>query len=149
MIVDQLAKADMYAHLGARFAVALKFLQTNDWTKFENGKYEIEGKDVFAVVSEYPSKKFEDAKWEAHKKYADIQVVVKGEEKMGYAPLDTMTEKDAYNPEKDIVFLNGSGDYITAKPGSFLIFFPHDAHQPCVAINGSVPIKKVVIKVLM
>jgi len=149
MIADQLAKANMYARLGDRFAVALKYLQTNDWAKLEVGKYEIEGSDVFAIVSEYQSKKLEDAKWEAHNKYADIQFIISGEEKMGYAPLSTMTEKDSYNPEKDIVFLDGSGDYITAKPGMFIIFFPHDAHRPSVAVGASLAVKKVVIKVLM
>jgi YhcH/YjgK/YiaL family protein len=149
MIADQLKNANLYAHLGTRFAVALKYLQNNDWTKFEVGRHEIEDGEVFALVSEYPSKKVEDTKWEAHKKFADIQFIISGEEKMGYAPIDTMSAKEAYNPEKDIIFLNGSGDYITAKPGTFIIFFPHDAHQPGVAANGSVPVKKLVIKVLM
>ena len=149
MIVDQLDKVNLYSHISDRFAVAFKYLQTNDWSTIAVGRYEIEDSEVFALVSEYGSKKNEDAKWEAHRKYADIQVIISGEEKMGYAPLATMSAKDEYNPEKDIVFLNGTGDYITAKPDSFIVFFPHDAHQPGVAINGSVPVKKVVIKVLM
>jgi YhcH/YjgK/YiaL family protein len=149
MIVDTLDHAGLYAKISDRFAIALKYLQITNLAQLEVGKHEIEGKEVFAAVSEYNSKNIEDAKWEAHKKYADIQVIVSGEEKMGYATLSNMVVKEGYNAEKDIVILSGTGDYVTGKPGNFIIFFPQDAHQPCVAINGSTPIKKVVIKVLM
>jgi YhcH/YjgK/YiaL family protein len=149
MIVDSLQNTDLYAHIDDRLAVAFKFLQTNNLSKLENGKHIIQENEVFAMVSEYTSKNLEDAKWEAHEKYADIQVVISGEEKMGYAPLKKMEVKEAYNPEKDIVILKGEGDYVTARPGTFVVFFPQDAHQPCVAIQGNVPVKKVVIKVMM
>jgi len=149
MIADLLENADLYAGMDDRLAVGLRYLQMTDFAKLSPGKYVIEEKEVFASVSEYNSKKPEDAKWEAHQKYADIQYIVSGEEKMGYAPLNTMEVTEAYNPDKDILFLKGKGDYITAKPGTFVIFFPHDAHQPSVAVNESAFVKKVVVKVLM
>jgi biofilm protein TabA len=149
MIVDTLEHAGLYAKISNRFAVALKYLQTNNLSKLEIGKFEIESKDIFGIVSEYNAKNSEDAKWEAHKKYADIQVIISGEEKMGYALLSATAVKEEYNAEKDVVFLSGQGDYVTGKPGNFIIFFPQDAHQPGVAINGNTPIKKLVIKVLM
>lgn len=149
MIADLLEKSDMYAQMDDRLAMAFRYLQTTDFSKLENGKYEIEGKEVYAVVSEYNSKNPEDAKWEAHQKYADVQYVVSGIEKMGFGPLTSFEVKDVYNAEKDVVFLKGSGDYVTVKPGMFAVFFPHDAHQPGVAVDENVPVKKVVVKVLM
>jgi YhcH/YjgK/YiaL family protein len=149
MITDVLEKSDLYAHIDNRLAIAFRYLQTTDFSKVEIGKYEVEGKEVYAMVSEYNTKNREDAKWEAHQKYADVQFLVSGEEKMGYAPVNALEIKEAYNAEKDIVILKGSGDYITVKPGMFVVFFPHDGHQPCVAVNGSAPVKKVVVKVLM
>jgi YhcH/YjgK/YiaL family protein len=148
MIVEVLVNADLYAAIDDRLAVGLRYLQITDFSKLEPGKYLIEDNEVFASVSEYNSKKPEDAKWEAHQKYADIQYIISGEEKMGYAPLNTMTVTEAYNAEKDIVFLKGNGDYVTAKPGMFVIFFPHDAHQPSVAVSESLNVKKIVVKVL-
>jgi YhcH/YjgK/YiaL family protein len=147
MIVDKLEKSALYNGIGDRFAAAFNFLSKTNLQTIETGRYEINGSDVFALVSEYETKKIEDAKWEAHQKYADVQFIVSGEEQMGYAPLKNMTEKDTYNPEKDIVFLNGKGDYITATAGTFIVFFPHDAHQPCVSIGQGSKIKKVVVKV--
>jgi YhcH/YjgK/YiaL family protein len=149
MIADLLENANLYAHLGVRFAVALRYLQTTDLSKLEPGKYLIEDNEVFASVSEYNSKKPEDAKWEAHEKYADIQYVITGEEKMGFGALKNFEVTEAYNPEKDIMFLEGTGDYVTVKPGMFVVFFPQDAHQPGVAVNGSALVKKVVVKVLL
>lgn len=149
MIADLLKNADIYAGMNDRLAIGLRYLQMTDFSKLAPGKYEIEGKELFASVSEYNSKKPEDAKWEAHQKYADIQYIVSGEEKMGFAPLSTMEVNEIYNEDKDIVFLKGKGDYVTAKPGTFVVFFPHDAHQPSVAVNESMKVKKVVVKVLM
>lgn len=149
MIADLLEKSDLYASMDDRLAVAFRYLQTTDLASLENGKYEVEGKEVYAVVSEYNTKDVAEAKWEAHRNYADVQVIIKGEEKMGFAPLSALEVKEDYNPDKDIVILKGTGDYVTVKPGMFAVFFPHDGHQPCVAVNGSAPVKKVVVKVLM
>jgi uncharacterized protein, YhcH/YjgK/YiaL family len=149
MIADLLENADLYAHIDDRLAVGLKYLQSTDFSSLAPGKYLIEDSEVFASVSEYDTKKPEDAKWEAHRKYADIQYIISGEEKMGYAPLKTMEVTEAYNPEKDIVFLKGSGDHMVVKPGMFVVFFPQDAHQPSVSVGSNAPVKKVVIKVLM
>ena len=148
MITDLLKNADVYAPIDNRLAIGLNYLQTTDFSSVEPGKYPIEGDEVFALVSEYNSKKPEDAKWEAHQKYADIQYLVSGEEKMGYAPVADFKPTQPYNPDNDIVFLKGTGDHITVRPGRFVIFFPQDAHQPGVALNGSIPVKKVVVKVL-
>jgi YhcH/YjgK/YiaL family protein len=147
MIVDQLDNAALYKSVNSRLAKAFDYLKNTDILSLEVGKYPIEGTDVFAVVSEYQAKKLEDAKWEAHKDYADVQFIAAGEEKMGYAPLATMEVKDAYNAEKDIIILKGSGDYVTATAGTFIVFFPQDAHQPCVSTGKNDKVKKVVVKV--
>ena len=149
MIVDQLENANTYVHISNRLAVALRYLQTNDMSKFAVGTYEIEDKEIYAIVSEYTSKNIENAKWESHKKYADIQFVLSGIEKMGHAPLKNMEVIENYNPDKDITILKGKGDYVTVHSGTFAIFFPQDAHQPGVAVSENIPVKKVVVKVLM
>jgi YhcH/YjgK/YiaL family protein len=149
MIIDQLGNAKLYSRINNRFAIALHYLETTDFSEMAVGKYEVEQKEIFAIVSEYNTKNIEEAKWEAHRKYIDIQYIIKGEEKMGYAYSGSMETIESYNPEKDIIFLKGQGDYLTAKAGTFLIFFPNDAHQPCVAITDSAPVKKVVIKVMV
>ena len=105
MIVDQLENANTYVHISNRLAVALRYLQTNDMSKFAVGTYEIEDREIYVIVSEYTSKNIENAKWESHKKYADIQFVLSGIEKMGHAPIKNMEVIENYNSDKDVTIL--------------------------------------------
>ena len=147
MITDTLENFKLYTRISDRIATALIYLLTTDLEALKPGKYIVEEDEIFAQVSEYSTKLVDEVKWEAHSKFTDIQVIIKGEEKMGFAPLEKMKITEAYDPDKDIEFLTGTGDYLTARPGSFTIFFPHDAHQPGVAIHESCSVKKVVVKV--
>jgi len=133
--------------MSSRMEEAFNYLTNTRLSSLEIGKYEINGTDIFAIVSEYQTKDELEAKWEAHQNYTDIQYIILGEERMGYAPLETMEIREQYNAEKDIIFLNGNGDYVTATPGTFIVFFPHDAHQPCVSVGNGSKVKKVVVKV--
>ncbi len=149
MIVDKLSNATLYQRLTPRISIALEYLQSTDFSKLEPGKYEVAGKEIYALVSAYNTKKLEDARWEAHRKYLDIQYVIEGAEQMGFTPIDNLKQVDEYSQEKDILFFTGSGDYVTIEAGMFAFFFPQDGHQPCVEIGESKLVKKVVIKVLM
>jgi YhcH/YjgK/YiaL family protein len=149
MIIDQLGNANLYVHINNRLAVALRYLQSMDLSAFENGTYEIEDREIYYSVNEYNTKSINEAKWEAHQKYADIHYIISGAEKMGFSHFEALEVSENYNPEKDVTFLKGTGDYITLKPGSFAIFFPHDAHQPGVAVSDTAPVKKLVVKVMV
>jgi YhcH/YjgK/YiaL family protein len=131
-----------------RWEKAFSFLHETDLEALEPGRYELNGKDLFVNVDEYISKHEKDALYEAHRKYADIQYVVSGEEKIGVMPLEETTDTIPYNDEKDIVFLRATGNnYRLANAEKFFLFFPGDAHRPCVKTDKPEPIKKVVIKV--
>ena len=149
MIADTLSNAAIYKKLGRNFEKAFDFLQQADLNAFPIGKQAIDGDNVFMILSEYTTKLFSDARWEAHRVYADIQLLLAGEERIGYAPLTKMKTTEDYNPAKDILFLSGDGDYTTIRPGVFAVFLPHDAHQPCVATGNQQTVKKLVIKVKM
>ena len=149
MIFDSLPTSSLYNRLSLNFEKAFGFLLQADLNSFPLGKHDIDGDNVFAIVSEYTTKPLSEARWEAHQAYADIQLLLAGEEKIGCAPLASMQVTETYNAEKDILFLAGEGDYITVRPGVFAVFFPHDAHQPGVAKGMPQVVKKVVVKVKM
>lgn len=131
-----------------RWEKAFSFLHETDLGALEQGSYELNGKDLFVNVVEYFSKHEEDALFEAHRRYADIQYVVNGVEKIGVASLEETTDTIPYNDEKDIVFLRAPrNNYRLANAEKFFLFFPGDAHRPCVKTDKPEPIKKVVIKV--
>ena len=147
MIADIIENAQDYYKLGENFQKAFEFLKNTDLKKLENGKYEIEGDNVFVSVQDYQTKPESEGKFEAHKKYADIQFIISGEEKIGYTNIRNCTPTTFYDDTNDIVFLEGKGDFITAHENSFLIFMPQDAHMPCISIDDSKYVKKAVVKV--
>ena len=148
MICDKLENSHLYK-LGKRFDLAFEYLKNTDLTALEKGKYEISGIEVVVQVNEYQTKNQDQIKWEAHRHYADIQVLVSGSEKIGFANLDHMIEEEPYNPEKDVAFYRGTGDSVTVHPKYFVVFFPHDAHQPGIHNTQITMVKKIVVKVSM
>jgi YhcH/YjgK/YiaL family protein len=131
-----------------RWDKAFAFLKTTRLDTLSIGSHDIIGKDVYAAVSEYATKNEEDAKFEAHRIYADIQYVVRGTEKMGIIPLEKTQPATQYDETKDILFLSAEGGiFRTATPDQFFVFFPGDAHRPGIKIDTNAPVKKVVVKV--
>lgn len=147
MITDTLSNSGLYETIGPRFAKAFRFLRETDFSGMVPDRYEIDGSDIFFMVQEYTVKTQDAASIEAHRVYADIQLVIKGREKMGYAPLENVREKIPYDAERDIAKYEGDIDFVTYKEGMFAVFMPHDAHQPCVGVEEGETVKKVVIKV--
>lgn len=148
MIFDTITNRHLYAGLSARIDAALAYLETTDFKTLSPGRYELDSDNLFALVQEYNSIPREQAKFECHRRYIDIQYVDEGIEQIGFGKTGKMEVSTEYDPAMDISFLKGEGDYVTLEKGSFGIFFPDDAHQPKVAPSG-VPgkVKKVVIKV--
>ncbi|MGQ8338840.1 YhcH/YjgK/YiaL family protein [Sunxiuqinia sp. A32] len=126
-----------------------QFFKETDFDKLEPGKYTIDGEIAFAMVSEYETKEFKDAKWESHRKYIDLQYVIDGDERMGVMNLKKTQGATEYNSEKDLLFYgDGEGDYYEANSEVFFLFFPTDVHRPGIQIDGAVKVKKMVVKIL-
>ena len=144
MIFDKLENIETYTGISKPFATGLRLLKEKDFAGMPDGKY-FADEGVFYMVQSYETKPDNDTP-EAHRKYIDIQYIISGEEKIGFGSLDEMTEVSA-KPEGDIWFYHGQMSYVTLKSGYYGIFFPQDAHAPAVAVNGSAPARKVVVKV--
>jgi biofilm protein TabA len=142
--------SDQYHKNKTFWMEAFKFLKNTSLDTLAPGKYNLDGNNVYAIVSDGPTKAMENAKWENHKNYIDIQYVIRGKEKMGIAPLLKATVTEAYDASKDIAFNSvpeKDCQYYIAEPGTFLIFFPQDAHRPGIKVEGSDTVRKVVIKI--
>jgi len=112
-------------------------------------RYDIDGNNLYAMLSEYPSKKEEDARYESHKKYADIQYVVSGHELISVTKENELKEiLQPYDESKDIMFMTVNKiENHKADPGIFFIFFPEDLHRPGLRDGDSTLIRKMVVKV--
>ena len=148
MVIDHISRAATYYHLHPGIEIALRYIQSTDFTKLENGKYELAGEHVFAIVQEYDTKDPSNEKLEAHKKYIDVQYVVSGQEKMGHALLKAQVPSREYQTDDDFMLFDESPDFFSLiTEGMFTIFYPSDLHMPCILHQQSSSVKKVVVKV--
>lgn len=137
----------MYYGMHPLFKKAFEYLCSSDFTKIENGSYELDGKNLIAIVNSYQTEPSAQRVWEGHQKYIDIQLVSKGIENMGYSPIHLAKELQAYNDENDFTKFDASGLEITVPAGYFTIFYPTDIHKPNLIHTSSTEVKKVVMKV--
>lgn len=147
MIFDHIKNSQSYAQMGPRMALALETLANTDWATVPEGRLDVKEDEVFALVQRYTSRPIEQGKWEAHRKYIDVQFVAAGQERIAFAQLDEMSVDQPYDEKRDCMLLQGLGQFVTVPAGHFMILMPHDAHMPCIADGLPKAVTKVVMKV--
>ena len=147
MIKDTLTNISKYNNLSEFLKIGLDYIKNTDFDKLEDGRYSINGEDIYINIQTYKTK--ENADFEAHRNYIDIQYVISGEEKIGVTDYVNCNTTVEYNDDKDIEFLNGVGEYYELKTGDFMILYPTDAHKPSISIDTNNPetVRKAVVKV--
>ncbi len=150
MILDTLANWRLYEGL-SELRHAFEFLGKGG---FDQGasRIEIDGSRLFALPQTYTPKALAEGRFEAHRRYADIQYVISGAEMMGYAPLEALAVETPYDGEKDIEFYHKPEAFsrLVVAGGSFAVFYPQDGHMPGIRIgDADGAVQKVVMKVLL
>lgn len=145
MIKDTLVNHAKYHSLHPLFAKAFEYLLSADLADYDEGKYPIDGNDIYASLSEYVTKS--DGQLEGHIEYIDIQYIIEGSEVIGFAPKKGQKESIPYSNERDIAFYEGDYEPVKLSAGEFAIFFPDDLHLPCLKDGKPSVVKKVVVKV--
>ncbi len=150
MIIDNIENIGLYEEIGSNFKKAVEFIKKTDLKSLENGKVEIDGDKVFAKVMD--SKLVEPFynNWEGHKKYADIQIIIDGGERILYAYNDNCKVSKEYDEEKDCIFYESDLNVeLNLKENDFVIFLPDDLHMPNIPHPKYKYSKKIVVKVLL
>jgi len=148
MIIDTLANINRYIELHNGITKAFEWLQSIELNNLTAGKYSIEDDNVFAIVQEYKTLDAANEQMEAHKKYIDVQYIIKGEEVVGLSLLNNQTISKEYDDETDYFLVSDPPSFFaTLNEENFMIFFPTDLHMPCIKINEPALVKKVVVKV--
>ncbi len=141
--------------MSAEFNAALEYLLKFDPAYFKDKepgfslKVPIRGDSVYAVHQVYKTKPLSSARYEAHRKYIDIQVVWKGREVIYVASLSGLSRQTSYDRKKDIEFFDffkGAG--LNMISGMAAVLYPSDAHAPGISMGGGNIIFKTVIKVI-
>jgi len=146
MIYSIVSQAFCYAALHPLFPRAFDYIRDTDLYSLAPGRYNIAADDLIAIVEHSQAKPKEHAQLEAHRRYIDIQLVLEGNEQMGWKSLsDCLNPVSEHSEEKDIRFFHDAPvSWIKVPPDHFCIFFPEDAHAPLV---GDGQIRKVIFKI--
>ncbi|MDP4206877.1 MAG: YhcH/YjgK/YiaL family protein [Bacteroidota bacterium] len=135
---------------GLEFLTRLKEDDFNDVVPGKSKKITIDGDKLYASLQRYHGKSYENARPEAHKKYIDLQFILKGEEYIRCAPMSECKEATSYCEENDIFFLTAKdGTMLELRQGYVAILFPEDVHAPCITTGNEDEIWKCVVKVLI
>jgi len=148
MILDRIANLRLYEALPERFAAGLHWLDSFG-TDAADGRIEIQGDHLFALVQSYPTSPASDKRFESHRRYADIQYVASGRERILHTSTEALQVETPYVEEQDIIFYRepGVSSSLLVSAGDFAIFWPGDAHKPGCMAGGREDVRKVVIKV--
>jgi len=165
MVYDKIENIELYKGLSEDIYEGLKYLKELN-ADTAPGTYEVTPR-LKAIVSEYETKTVNENGFESHRKNIDIQALLTGTERIAFLPVDQLTETTPYNDATDATFYEVPSSIslhtsalghqtssvfplpssVTLRPGSFALFFPHDAHMPCLSIEAPTKVKKVVVKV--
>jgi biofilm protein TabA len=149
VIIDNIENKDYYLSVSDNIGKALKYISENKLEEFEVGRYEIDSDNVFILIQAYTTKPEVECKWEAHKKYIDIQYIIEGSECIGWKPIKNLKVKQAYLNEKDVEIYNEVNKWVKLdmNTGDFAVFFPEDGHKPGCVNDIPMKLKKAVVKI--
>lgn len=136
-------------HLHERVYKYLEMLRNANWDEMTDGRMELYDGDYMNIETGM-TKSVEECRWEAHRRYLDIQYVVSGAENVEWAPL-LLGKVEEDRPDDDVYFYAAesiaSGATIHHHAGRFSIFTPEDLHRPLLAPQDPASIRKAVVKV--
>ncbi len=146
MIIDKLENISNYDAVSKKVIDFLMSLTP----EIETGRYEID-ETSYANIDVYETKQPDNCKFEAHKKYIDIQMLLSGVEELDYMPVENLKVSQDYDEKRDIMFFESSAepaDTVILGNNKFAIIYPHEAHKPQITFgNSPQKVKKVVVKI--
>lgn len=114
------------------------------------GRHAFEGGYLFVQTGR--TAPISEGRYEIHHRYADVQVLLRGEEDAAYLPVSALVPDTEYDAERDIQFFRGAGPEPTVlrvPAGMCYAVFPEDGHMPCRCVNEPRDFEKIVIKLCL
>ncbi|NWK55719.1 YhcH/YjgK/YiaL family protein [Verrucomicrobiaceae bacterium N1E253] len=152
MIITSLNEIDLQSADSESLRTALRYLKEHGQDEKALGRFEIPGSDIWGVAQSYTTNEESDAlRYEAHRKFIDVQFILSGNEIMKWLPLNDLVTTQSYDADNDCllgVAQNGNHGDIPFCSGQVMILYPSDAHAPGVSQGKQTQeVRKLVIKV--
>lgn len=129
---------------------AMDFLRETDFRSMPAGRIEMDGKRMYALLSESVTRSPEEALGEAHGLYADVHYMLEGVERMGFAPgADGTTVKQDLLKTEDVVLYDRLGleSCLYLSKGMYAVFLPGEIHRPGMYVGAPASLRKIVVKI--
>ena len=142
-------RENLHRYLGISDAMdtAIRHIQTADLTQLAKGRNGVDGDQVFINRFDYQTMPQEQAIWEGHIQYADIHVLLSGQEKIGVTNIEALKET-VRKAEEDFVGFEGEvQSWFPMTTEDILIVFPEDVHMVKVVNGESTLVEKACYKV--
>ena len=146
MILDRTDNLAAYAACHPGLAAAAEFLKRPDLADLPDGRVEIDGERMFALVQRTAGRRRDKSPLKAHRTYIDVQAVLAGIDVIGWKPTSECTpDAKGFEAGRDVGrFTDRPEVWLDLPPGTMGVFFPADAHAP---LAGKRPLHKVVVKI--
>ncbi|WP_165460640.1 YhcH/YjgK/YiaL family protein [Atlantibacter sp.] len=137
--------------LPAELRQAIEHIKQHVTPETPLGKHDIDGNNLFFLVSEDETQPIAERRAEYHARYLDIQIVMRGTEGMTFSCLPAGEPDTDWLADKDIAFLpQGEQEKtVVLQEGDFVVFYPGEVHKPLCAVGENAKVRKVVVKMLV
>lgn len=147
MVIDRLENLPQYFSLHPDLEQAYAFLKTFYETPGDLRRYDLNENGLFVNAETYTTKPPQGRDAEAHRRYVDLQLVIRGQEQIGIAPLESAAPVGAFSEERDIGFYACKyTQWAQLEAGWFALIWPHEVHLPCTQLGDACTVVKTVAK---
>ncbi len=141
-----------YAEVRKYSEEAADFMEKFNPADYADGRYDLNEEGLFVNIQSYTTNPRENQKYEAHRRYIDVQYIITGKEGFCLKDIGEMKDEDIvtpYSEESDIMFFSNKveGEYHALTDGEFLVMPPDCAHMPGMAVEQPSPVRKMVVKI--
>jgi YhcH/YjgK/YiaL family protein len=149
MIFDAVSNLNKYSCI-PNVNKIINAIAQNDFSNDDSGEIEIDDRNLYllkirSTIDDEPPKLFE-----AHRKYADLHIIIDGEELMNQVSSSDAIRMSEYNYDEDYELFSAKENISTfhLNMGKFIFFFPGEIHKSGGFLNQSQDYnKKMVFKI--
>jgi len=148
--IDSLSSNKWLSGIGLSNKI-IDIIEKTDFTQKDDGTIKIDSDDLYYILTTYnTSDNIEEKPAEAHRKFIDLQYILYGEEKIGYADYTSpkMLLKE-YDAGSDVELFKRIEDesFFVLKKDMYAVFFPEDVHRPGLTDKEGHGVRKVIFKI--
>ncbi len=138
------------AEISPLFAKAFREMERMLKENAPDGSYTVEGDELFINVMTYETKPREQGLFESHRVYADIQMMIEGEEEIGFSTLSegALEIREPYKYDFELYRMTDAYTGESLCKGKLCVILPEEPHAPGIAPDGCPKrVRKMVAKI--